>query len=185
MKTDNILTIYEHLYKASDNLQGQTIEYITGFQNAVYLLQLALKNYEHINLHVENKRLKRQLLLTDMNFDDSMFTIVQLRQEKEANTKLIELHERQIVNLKKKIEQADIKKTVMGERINNVEIDFEGTALKFGINADQETFDFNFQDAVKYVYERRDRKTKRVSDHVIRNWFMQSFKDKGFKVVTI
>ena len=185
MKTDNILTIYEHLYKASDNLQGQTIEYITGFQNAIYMLQLALKNHEHVNLHVENKRLKRQLLLTDMNFDDSMFTIVQLRQEKEANTKLIELQERQIANLKKKLEQADIKKTVMGERINNVEIDFEGTTLKFGINSDQETFDYNFQDAVKYVYERRDRRNKKHSIAVIRNWFMQYFRDEGFKVVTI
>lgn len=81
MKTTNILQLYEHLYKASNEIKGETIDYNRGFQDAVYMLQLALKNFEHINLHIENIRLKRQLLLTDLNFDDSMFTISELRKQ--------------------------------------------------------------------------------------------------------
>ncbi len=48
--TTNILDIYDRLYKASDNIKGETIDYNRGFQDAVYMLSLVLKKYEHINL---------------------------------------------------------------------------------------------------------------------------------------
>lgn len=78
---NNILDIYERLYKISDNIIGETIDYNRGFQDAVYMLQLALKKYEHVNMHIENKKLRRKLLITDVNFDDALFTLSDLRSE--------------------------------------------------------------------------------------------------------
>jgi hypothetical protein len=173
--TNNILDIYERLYSLSDNITGETIDYIRGVQDAVYLLKIALQKHEHLNLHLENRRLTNHLkkVEADLNtyIDDKN---VVFKRNKELQKKVLDLSS-ELTGLKRK-KEAEIQKCVMGERLRDVEIDFETTPIKFSINADKETFDFHFQDAVKYVYEKRDRKTKRVGETIIRK--------KGFKLMT-
>jgi hypothetical protein len=182
--TSNIIDIYQRLYIASDNIKGETIDYNRGFQDAVYLLKMALQKHEHINMHIENKKIRRQLFLANLALDDKY------EDRHILKSKIVDLENKvsglngNVTGLLRK-KEAEIKKCVMGERLRDVEIDFETTSIKFAINADKETFDLHFQDAVNYVYLKRDRKTKRVSETIIRNWFMQFYRDKGFKLVTL
>lgn len=171
----NVFEIYEHLYKASDNIKGESIDYNRGFQDAVYLLKYALTKFEHINLHTENRELRRKLLITDLNFDDSMFTITKLKSENKG--------------LKEQLSEFKQIKKKIGDDLDGltkciVEI-FDGE-FDFYASIEQEEFDLHLPKIGEYIYERlhkgrRKGKPKHSADYKV--WTLQYLRDKGIKCI--
>lgn len=177
--TNNIIDIYEHLYKASDNLAGENIEYITGFQNAVYILSMALKNYDHINLHIENRRLSREL-------DTALWKAEEASEDKHIVYKRNrELKEENLILAKQlhKIKSPSIKAAIGGQGVMYLaEINYRGNSITFYINTNQEQFMEIFNAATIHVETRH---TKKVHVHLstIKCWYIEYYRSKGFTCI--
>ena len=169
MKTNNLTNLYEHIYKASDNIKGETIEYNRGFQDAVYMLKLALDNFEQINLHIENRKLKRKLLITDLNFDDACFKIANLEKE---------------IKRLKKYEPSKALLTVDNSDYKKCEIEIDGFMCEFWANANQEQIDLHLPEVGLYIAERLSKRRrkhgpKHKQDYAV--WCMEVLRKNGIE----
>ncbi len=164
----NILDVYETLYVASDNIKGETLDYNRGFQDAVYLLKYALQKYEHINLHLENKKLKRQLLITDINFDDALFKIHELQ--------------KQIAELKQNSKRIRIKPEIPPDDFNKCQLDINGYMAEFWVKAEQQQVDLYLPEIGRYISDRlsksrRSGKPRHNQDYNV--WCMEVLRKNG------
>lgn len=57
----NIIHIYDSLVEISDELHESNDPDTKGFDKALFMLCHALKKFEGINLHIENRNLKKRL----------------------------------------------------------------------------------------------------------------------------
>lgn len=62
---ENIIDIYERMCEVSDKMHNQFDLDVLGFDKCMYTFQYALKQYSPLNLHLENKRLNRELELAN------------------------------------------------------------------------------------------------------------------------
>lgn len=163
---NNILDIYQHLYAASDNIKGETVDYNRGFQDAVYMLSMALKKYDHINLHVENKRLSHALNRAQLALDDRYEDRHILKNEINA--------------LKQQLNKFRSKTvTIRGQRLQmqRVEINYNNEHIfSFYINTDLDTYNSLIGEAYVSALKKR---VKHPTD--IKARVMQFYRDKGFK----
>lgn len=58
---NTIIDIYDRLVDVSDKMLSENNPNLKGFNKCVFMLHYALKNYHQINLHLECKRLQREL----------------------------------------------------------------------------------------------------------------------------
>lgn len=151
--TKNILDVYETLYVASDNIKGETLDYNRGFQDAVYLLKYGLQQYEHINLHLENRKLKRQLLITDINFDDSLFKIHEL------SAQIAELRKQNKI-LKSSSKKISASPEIPPDEFNKCQIDIEGYIAEFWVKAEQHQIDLFLPEIGRYISERLSKRRR-------------------------
>lgn len=61
MTYNNIIDVYNRLVDVSNQLHEEHSFEVKGFDKALFTLKYALKQYVSLNLHLENKILKRQL----------------------------------------------------------------------------------------------------------------------------
>lgn len=164
--TNNILDIYDKLYKASDNIMGETVDYNRGFQDCVYLLKRALKKYEHINLHIDNKNLSRELYLAKLALDDRYEDRHILQNEINALKQQLNKYRAKTV-------------TVRGIKmeLQRVEINYNDEhVFGFYINTDLDTYNSLIGEAYVTALQKR---VKHPTD--IKARVMQFFRNKGFK----
>lgn len=161
----NLIEVYEKLQNA--NIKGESLDYNRGFFDCVELLKTHFKRYEHINLHLENRKLKRKLLVTDVNLDDALFTIGNLRNE--------------LAGLKPKIKgNINIK-----NGMSLIELTIADFTFDFYGNLDQLDIDSNSQLIGQYIAERlskgrRNGIPRHATDY--KSWTMQYLRDAGFKL---
>jgi hypothetical protein len=62
---NNLLDIYEKMCEVSDKMHNRFDMDVLGYDKAIFTFQYALKKYSSINLHLENKRLNRELELAN------------------------------------------------------------------------------------------------------------------------
>lgn len=58
---NNIIKIYDRMVEVSDQLHESNDPDTKGFDKAIFMLCHALKQFEGINLHIENRNLKKRL----------------------------------------------------------------------------------------------------------------------------
>jgi hypothetical protein len=79
---NNILDIYERMCEVSDKMHCSFDLDVLGFDRALYTFQYALKQYSSINLHLENKRLNRELELANDKVLKLKATVTKLTKKK-------------------------------------------------------------------------------------------------------
>jgi len=175
----NILDVYETLYKYSDNIKGESIDYNRGFQDAVYMLKLGLEKYEHINLHVENRRLRHKLLLLDLNFDDSMFTVEALRKELLALRNEINQHKNELRRQEKKA-----AKMGLVEDLPLCQLTIEDFQFDFFAPLTQDQLEGYMPVISEYIASRlrkERRKGKPLHKNDYKAWTLECLRNKGIK----
>lgn len=161
----NVLDIYNRMYVASDNIKGETIDYNRGFQDAVYMLKMALEKYEHINLHIENKRLRYDLFVAQLALDD-----------KYEDRHVLKA---QVNNLKQQVNDMRPKKFKVGNGmvdLNRVEFEYGEDKMSFYINAELEFLNQLWADASMTAIKK---KPKHATD--VKARMMEYFRKKGFR----
>lgn len=58
---NSIIDIYDRLVSVSDEMHESNDPDTKGFDRAIFMLCHALKQFEGINLHIENRNLKKRL----------------------------------------------------------------------------------------------------------------------------
>jgi hypothetical protein len=167
----NIIEVYEKLLNA--DIVGETVDYNRGFADCVYMLKLVLQKYEHINLHIENRNLKRRLLISDLNLDDSLFSLIELRKE--------------VAELKKKIKSPDAirQKVNVTNGLSLVELTVADFTFDFYGDLDQQDIDGHSVLIGQYIAEklsksRRKGRPRHATDY--KAWTMQYLRDAGYKL---
>ena len=176
MNYTNIIAIYERLYRSSDQIKGESIDYIRGFQECVYILSMQLKKLPHINLHIENEQLKRRVYNLELRLDDnSEDRHVVFRRNGDLAKENKQL-KRDIQQLTQKT-RARAKTAVS---FNPVEIEWEKEIITFFINTDSDTFMSHFEKATAYVNQQWARKKFRVYVGAIKCWYLEYYRSLGF-----
>lgn len=177
MNYTNIITIYERLYRASDNIQGETIDFIRGFQACVYLLCRELKKLPHINLHIENRYLKRQLYLAELRLDDNAedkSVVFRRNSELAAENKQLK---KDLMALRS-VTKARAKTAIA---FNPVEIEYGKQVIKFFTSADSDTFMKIFEKATNSVNHSVSKFKRTPTEADLKNLYMTFYRDAGFK----
>lgn len=175
-----IIDIYDRLVDISDQMHEQNDPLEKGFNACLFIMHNALKESDWINLHIENKNLSKRLetvramvAFPDQNIKEHLKLEDELRLE--------------IRQLKNKLKETELPKVtgIASNELRKVEIDFEGTQIEFMSNIDQGVFTSLFMDANKYVYELKSRKKKAVRKNIIKDWYMNFYREQGFKCISI
>ena len=175
---NNILDVYKSLYLMSDNITGETIDYNRGFQDAIYMLHLTLKRYEHINLHVENKHLSRSLYLAQLALDDRYEDRAVLKQ------RIVELED-EVKSLRKK--EIKISPKLTTDKFVKCALEVNGYTAEFFADTDQETVNGYLGAIGDYISNRLSktrRKGKPMHTADYRVWCMEVLRNNGIKCIT-
>lgn len=177
---NNIIQIYDRMVEVSDQLHERNDPDTKGFDKALFMLCHALKQFEGINLHIENRNLTNRL--------DAVRGMIGFR---DANIKEhlkledeLRLEVRQLKNNLKVYEDEKITGKA-SSYLKKIEIDFEGTHIEFMSDIDQHIFTNLFMDANKYVYKLKSRKKKTVRANIIKDWYMNFYRERGFKCISV
>lgn len=180
--THNILDIYDRLYAASDNIKGQSIDYNLGFQDAVYTLKIALQKYEHINLHVVNRKLSRELFLAQLALDDKYEDRDMLKLQIDENKKQIQLLERRLKEKDNKV--VKIKPHLPPQEFTKCQLEINNYIAEFWVNTTQDQIDVHMPEIGQYIATRlgktrRQGKPAHLTDYKV--WCMEVLRHKGIK----
>jgi len=182
MEYANLLDIYDSLVEVSEKLHDDFDFDIQGFDKCLYMLHYALKNYIPINLHLENRRLSREIIRITGKYDEYMQSKNQVfEKNKELQLENVKLRALNKTLVEENQQFLKVEKIKLKVGFNNVEIDFEDKKINFLINTDTQIFLSHFNDAITFVYSKRK---KRVQPNVIRDWFMLYYRSLGFNCVT-
>lgn len=172
--TQNILDIYDRMYQASNGIKGETIDYNRGFQDAVYTLSHALRKYEHINLHIENRKLSHALKRAEIALDDRYEDREVLKEKIRGLERELKRHEKKVITISPKITPD----------LNKCQIEINGYKADFWVDVQQEVIDGLLPKVTDYIQEKVVKKKKNPQKSDYKSWCMQVLKDNGVKCVT-
>lgn len=182
MEYNTIIDIYDRLVEVSAKLHEDFDFDAHGFDKCIFVLHNALKRYEAINLHIDNKNLRNQIADLKGKYDEFLSGKLRIS---ERNKELVEENNKLSQQLKSANGQLssymnrNVIKHTAG--FSKVEIDFESQPITFLINTDTKTFNDNFNDATNYIYSKRK---KRVDISTIKNWYLEKYRALGFTCVS-
>lgn len=181
MEYNTIIDIYDRLVDVSNKLHEDFDFDAHGFDKCLFVFQNALKRYEAINIHIENKNLRNKVEVLQHNFD-SLLKIKLSTIEKNrlliSENNLLRQQLNCANNELSSIKNREIYKKTAG--FNKVEIDFEGNLISFLIDTPSDAFDNNFKDATNYIYSKRK---KKVDLSTIKNWYMEWYRTLGVRCI--
>lgn len=175
---ENILTIFERLADVSDKMVDENDPDAKGFIKCLYTLQYALKKFEGINFHLENKRLENALYLAKLRIkefkEDENRTFLRNAELTKENVLL-----RSEV---KKLQQPAIKITadLKGAEFKKVAIDWKGEDIFFWINTTEEYFMKHFEIATDWVLSKKS--TKHIS--AVKCQYLTYYRALGYTCLT-
>lgn len=169
----SIIEIYDRLVTVSDELHEAKDPLERGFNACLLILHDKLKELDNINLHVENRNLKKKI----HNLECAIDRLDENKHDVFIENKALKIENMQLKAHVKSIKSNQQIKAKVCSNMNKVEIDFETRLINFYINTDQINFDRHFIEASNYVFSRRKKSSHNAA---VTNWFIQYYRGQGF-----